>query len=77
MKKRNHTKPSKVITIRLQYHSQEEVDLIKQAADCRGIGFGLFQRTVCLNAAKLILATPPDPIIGFSNSAAAELQAQL
>jgi hypothetical protein len=66
------------VTIRLQYENLEEVDLIKEAAARRGIGFGLFQRMICLGAAKHVLAAPAEPVLGqYSKSALAELQAQL
>ena len=72
---RTKKKPSKCgVSTRLRLKDQDELLLIKSAAERRGMGYNEFMRLITVGASKRVLAAPPEAILGqFAESAIDDL----
>jgi uncharacterized protein (DUF1778 family) len=48
----------------VRFESEDQVELVKSAAERRGLSFTAFVRMACVSAARKAMAAPPDPILG-------------
>jgi len=74
-KRKPRKEPSNVgVSTRLRFENGEEMALVKAAAQRRGLGYNAFMRLICVGAAKRVMKSLPEAVLGqFADSAVNDL----